>query len=94
MGNQLAAPQRLQPEILSELPNVVLKDSLGETGWHSALQRPLPPTRLYRKLAACGCAPPATRITPHHVVGSTATFHHRALNHVYPLHSTDKAAGG
>ncbi len=29
MGNQLAQPQRLQPEHLAELPNVVLKDTLG-----------------------------------------------------------------
>ena len=30
MGNQLAQPQRLQPEHLAELPNVVLKDTLGK----------------------------------------------------------------
>lgn len=33
MGNQLAQPQKLQPEHLAELPNVVLKDTLG---WSSA----------------------------------------------------------
>ncbi|KAK9817197.1 hypothetical protein WJX72_010933 [[Myrmecia] bisecta] len=29
MGNQLAQPQRLQPEHLAELPNLVLKDTIG-----------------------------------------------------------------
>lgn len=31
MGNQLSQPQRLQPEggVLAELPNMVLKDTLG-----------------------------------------------------------------
>lgn len=32
MGNVLAQPARLQPEPLSDLPNVVLKDQLGEAG--------------------------------------------------------------
>ena len=29
MGNQLAQPQKLQPEHLAEIPNVVLKENLG-----------------------------------------------------------------
>ena len=29
MGNQLSQPPRLQSEHLTELPNVVLKDTLG-----------------------------------------------------------------
>lgn len=33
MGNQLAQPQKLQPEHLAELPKVVMKDSLGKYPW-------------------------------------------------------------
>lgn len=33
MGNVLAQPQKLQPDIAADLPNVVQKDTLGEQGF-------------------------------------------------------------
>lgn len=57
MGNQLAAPQKPSVEHLAELPNVVLKDTLGE----DPLSRPGS-----RSLLACcmGCQHGVSGLSP------------------------------
>ena len=47
MGNQLAQPQKLHPEQLAELNNVVLKDTLG-TGMRRAHRRARKPAPRWR----------------------------------------------